>query len=260
MILVTGADGFIGKNIIDQLKTTHPDTFIAVTNIETYKHYLWISNPENVEHVYHLGAISSTTESDIDKIYTYNIKASIDLFEWCIRHQIPVSYASSAAVYGNGTGPLNYYATSKLIVDMWVQDHMHQFKSVHGYRFFNVYGENEDHKGSQASPITQFIKQAKQTGNIKIFDTPGDGERDFIWVGDVCKAMQQENRPSGIYDCGTCKTIKFSEVAKLVAEKYNASIEVIPFPEHLKRKYQFYTCANTSVDDSITVQQYLHQV
>jgi ADP-L-glycero-D-manno-heptose 6-epimerase len=251
VIIVTGSEGFIGKNLISRL-----DDAVCLDINNRYDYFRL--NPEDITHVYHMGAISDTTCDDLNLLHENNVIYSIELFEWCIEHQIPVSYASSASIYGNGTGPLNYYATSKLIVDMWVQDHIDDFKSVHGYRFFNVYGDNEDHKGNQASPITQFTKQAKQTGNIKIFDLPGDGERDFIWVGDVCKAMQQENRPSGIYDCGTCKTVKFSEVAKLVAEKYNASIEVIPFPEHLKRKYQFYTCANTPIANAITIEQYLN--
>ena len=250
MIIVTGSEGFIGKNLISRL-----DDVVCLDFDNRYDYFRL--NPEDITRVYHMGAISDTTCDNLNLLHEHNVVYSIELFEWCIEHQIPVSYASSASIYGNGSGPLNYYAISKLTIDMWVQDHIHDFKSVHGYRFFNVYGENEDHKGTQASPITQFTKQAKQTGNIKIFDSLGDGERDFIWVGDVCKIMQQENRPSGIYDCGTCKTIKFSQVAKLIAEKYNASIEVIPFPEHLRGKYQFYTCADTLLDNAITIEQYL---
>jgi len=253
MIIVTGSEGFIGKNLISRL-----DDVVCLDINNRYNYFRL--NPEDVTRVYHMGAISDTTCDNLDLLHEHNVVYSIELFEWCIEHQIPVSYASSASIYGNGSGPLNYYAISKLTVDMWVQDHIHDFKSVHGYRFFNVYGENEDHKGNQASPITQFTKQAQQTGNIKIFDSLGDGERDFIWVGDVCKIMQQENRSSGIYDCGTCKTVKFSQVAKLIAEKYNASIEVIPFPEHLHGKYQFYTCANTPFTSAITIEQYLNTI
>lgn len=259
MIVVTGADGFIGKNIIDQLKIIHPDTFIAVTDIKTHKHYLWISNPENVEHVYHLGAISSTTESDVGKIYTYNIKASIDLFEWCIEHQIPVSYASSAATKGNGQGPINLYGASKLMVDIWVQNNIERFKSVHGYKFFNVYGQGEDHKIGQASPVSTFIKQAKETGQIKLFQTH-DGCRDFIWVGDVCRIMLEESRPSGIYDCGTGNPQYFSSIANLVAEKYGAEIIRIPTPDHIKQNYQEKTCATETDGACISVEDYINSL
>jgi ADP-L-glycero-D-manno-heptose 6-epimerase len=262
MILVTGAAGFIAKNLIAWLKFKNPDEFIVTTEIDSVNHYTWISNPSAVKHVYHLGAISSTTEKDLEKIYEYNIQASIDLFEWCIEHDIPVSYASSASVYGNVPGhinPLNYYAMSKAMIDMWVKDNMHRFKLVRGYRFFNVYGPFEDHKGSQASPIHQFEKQAREKGEITIFEKRGDGRRDFVYVGDVCRLMLEDTRESGIYDVGTSMTHTFSEVASMIAEKYDVKIRVVPFPEYLEGKYQFYTCADVPLKNAITVQKYLDQ-
>jgi len=263
MILVTGAKGFIGKNLIKHIQEKHPDEFVATTDIESYNHYRWISDPKLVKHVYHLGAISSTTETNLDRIYMYNISASIDLFEWCIQHKIPVSYASSASVYGNLPGhinPLNYYAVSKATVDMWVKDNMKRFALVRGYRFFNVYGDGENRKGSQASPVYQFIEQAKKTGEIITFEKEGDGRRDFICVDDVCRVLLEDNRQSGIYDLGTSKTYTFSQVADIVAEKYNAKVRVVPFPEHLKGKYQFYTCADVPLANAITIEQYLDRI
>jgi ADP-L-glycero-D-manno-heptose 6-epimerase len=262
MILVTGVNGFIGKNLIEQIKTNYPDAEILTTEIDSAYRFESVRNPAEISHVYHLGAISSTTETNIDKIYQKNVRCSLDLFEWCIEHAIPVSYASSASVYGNVPGhinPLNYYAMSKAIVDMWVQDNISRFSLVRGYRFFNVYGEGEAHKGSQASPVYQFTKQARETGEIVIFDNSGDGRRDFVYVGDVCRVLLEDTRASGIYDVGTSQTRTFSEVAELIAEKYNAVIKVVTFPSHLKGKYQFYTCADNPIENATTIEQYLNR-
>lgn len=255
MIIVTGSNGFIGKHLVRELrKQSH-----QVWEVDQYNKDVIFDNisPWKVDKVYHLGAISDTTETDIEKIYNLNIKYSINLLKWCRDNCVPVAYASSASVYGNGDGPLNYYALSKLTVDLWVKDNIEEFDNIHGYRFFNVYGEGEDHKGGQASPVTQFTKQAKENGVIRIFDNTGDGERDFIWVGDVCRVMLNEKRKSGIYDCGTGTTMKFSEVAHHIAKKYNATVETIPFPDHLKGKYQYYTCAKEYDDECITLEEYL---
>lgn len=253
MIVVTGASGFIGTNLIKRLSGT-----IASIDIDGAYNYLML-DPKKITHVYHLGAISSTTETDFEKLYKHNVYYSISLFEWCIKHQIPVSYASSAATKGNGQGPINLYGASKLTVDIWAQNNIERFKSVHGYRFFNVYGEGEDHKIGQASPVSTFIKQAKETGQIKLFQTH-DGCRDFIWVGDVCRIMLEENRPSGIYDCGTRRPQYFSWIAHLVAEKYGAEIVRIPTPEHIQKTYQERTCATETDGMCISVEDYLASI
>lgn len=256
MIVVTGCEGFIGKNLMNCFDNVMG---FDITDFNT----VFDINPKLIDRVYHMGALSSTTETDFNKIHYYNVDYSIRLFEWCIEHGIPVSYASSASVYGNTNNhtinPLNYYALSKATVDMWVKINRDRFSNIRGYRFYNVYGQGEEHKGNQASPVQQFTKQALETGKIKIFDKSGNGTRDFIWVGDVCRIMIDDDRDSGIYDVGTGKPISFSDVAKLVADKYGASIEVIPFPDHLKNKYQFYTCAKYEhVDETcISVEDYL---
>lgn len=257
MIVVTGAEGFIGKNLVKLLEEKHPSECLLQIDIDDPYKYQWMA--KNVSHVYHLGAISSTTETDFEKLYAHNTFYSICLFEWCIEHQIPVSYASSAATYGNGKGPINLYGASKLTVDIWVQNNINRFKSVHGYRFFNVYGEGEDHKIGQASPISTFIKQAKETGQIKLFETH-DGCRDFIWVGDVCRIMINDLRPSGIYDCGTRSPQYFSTVANLVAQKYGAEIIRIPTPEHIKQNYQEKTCATETDGACLSVEDYINSL
>lgn len=258
MILITGSKGFIGSQLIDHFY----DIDIDIYEIEQEQCFLYLdATPwERVTKIYHLGAISSTTETNIDLIYRHNIDFSIKLFEKAIEYKIPVVYASSASVYGNSTEasiqPLNYYSMSKAMVDMFVSDNMHRFANIVGCRFFNVYGKGEDHKGSQASPIHQFTKQAKETGVIKIFTGSENYYRDFVWVEDCIDFMLKE-RTSGIYDVGTGLPVSFREVAECVAKKYNASIEEIPFPKHLMEKYQYYTCADSLREDFISARDYL---
>lgn len=258
MIIVTGANGFIGKNLVAKLLQLGKEVLpLDVDNKYAFPDF------DEVEYVFHMGAISSTTETNLDLIYENNIQYSVGLFEKCIEYGIPVSYASSASVYGNTNdhtvSPLNYYAMSKATIDLWVETNMSRFSSVHGYRFYNVYGAGEEHKGGQASPVYQFINQAVTNKCIKIFNREGDGCRDFVWVGDVCDTMLTENRSSGIYDIGTGNSYHFSEIADCVAKHFDVKIEVIPFPEHLKGKYQFNTQAKEShvLPDFLDVMEYI---
>ena len=245
MIILTGNNGFIGKAFKNKLN--HKDLY-GVEAESAFKFLEDYEDWDKVELILHQGAISSTIETDVDKIYRYNIDFSIKLFEKAIEYQIPVKYASSASVYGKmliGTiNPLNFYALSKVTVDYLVQDHIDEFKSVQGFRYFNVYGKGEDHKGNQASPVQKFTEQIKETGKLKLFEGSDKFQRDFICVDDVVEVVLYNNRASGIYDLGTSKPISFQEVAELIATKYNGEIEYIPFPDHLKGKYQAYTCAH----------------
>lgn len=250
MILITGSDGFISSNLLKRY-----DNAIGI-DIHNRNNVFESSFPwQKISKVYHLGALSSTTETNVDRIHDLNVRYSINLFEEAIKHKVPVVYASSASVYGNSLtyqiNPLNYYALSKATVDYWVQDNMSRFTNVVGCRFFNVYGDGEEHKGNQASPIYQFTLQAQQTGTIKIFEGSKDYFRDFIHVDDALDCMEMR-KESGIYDIGTNNPVSFQYVASLVARKYNAFIEEIPFPDHLKDKYQWYTCARKHYDHKFT--------
>jgi ADP-L-glycero-D-manno-heptose 6-epimerase len=212
--------------------------------------------------IIHQGAISSTTETNINKIHSWNVDYSLLLFEHAIQYGIPVKYASSASVYGNQQGifnPLNYYAISKLQVDYWVIDNLDKFSSIQGFRYFNVYGDGEEDKGDQASPVSKFTKQIKETGKLKLFEGSDNFLRDFICVNDVVKIVLCNNKPSGVYDLGTSKPVSFQYVAECVSEKYNGEIEYVPFPDHLKGKYQDYTCAKNEWDDYefISIRDYL---
>jgi ADP-L-glycero-D-manno-heptose 6-epimerase len=183
------------------------------------------------------------------------------LFDYAIKHQIHVKFASSASVYGNTNGqinPLNYYAITKLQIDYFIQDNLDKFKSIQSFRYFNVYGEGEDHKGDQASPISKFTKQIKETGKLKLFEGSNKFLRDFVCVDDIVNIVLNNEAPSGIYDLGTGSPISFQEVAELVTKKEGGEIELIPFPEHLQGKYQTYTCADNKFDYQFkSVKEYL---
>tara|TARA_B100000902_G_C27159356_1_gene837902 strand:+ start:72 stop:887 length:816 start_codon:yes stop_codon:yes gene_type:complete len=251
-IILTGSKGFIGKNIHDRLKI-YGEEVIEVNYEDCLDFRDTFDEWDTIDMVIHQGAISSTTCTDLNKLHKYNIDYSVWLFEQAIKHQIPVKYASSASVYGGAAGshtgfnwtinPLNFYALSKLTVDYWVQDHMDEFISVQGFRYHNVYGRGEDNKGNQASPVHTFSKQARETGVIKVFEGSDRFLRDFVCVDDVVEVVLNNDKGSGIYDLGTSKPMSFQQVAELIAIKFNAKIESIPFPPHLEEKYQKYTNA-----------------
>lgn len=252
MILVTGSEGFIGRNLVKYLQSNN----LEVVGYDTKSHELDTIihkiNFKEIKKIYHLGAISSTTEQDINKVYNHNVWFSIELFKKAIEHQIPVVYASSGSVYGNTIkdglyiySPLNYYATTKMMIDMWVIDHYQEFKYVCGMRFFNVYGNDEQKNDFSISPIYRFTQQAKNDGVIKIFRGSQHTYRDFISVEDVIQSMEyaMHARKSGIFDVGTSNPISFLDVAELISTKYDVPIKFIDMPDIIKGKYQYYTKA-----------------
>jgi len=261
MIILTGSQGFIGKKFLNALQ----DAGKEVIEVEKKDSWHWrknFYNWKNVECIIHQGAMSSTTNTNLKQIFTYNIEYSEWLFEQAAKYDIPVKYASSASVYGNQQGiinPLNYYALSKVTTDYWVQDHMDEFPLIQGFRYFNVYGDGEDDKGDQASPVSKFAKQVQETGKLKLFEGSDKFLRDFICVDDIVEIVLNNDKPSGIYDLGTSNPVSFQKIADCVIMKYNGEIEYIPFPEHLKGKYQDYTCAKKEWGDYsfITVEDYL---
>jgi ADP-L-glycero-D-manno-heptose 6-epimerase len=247
MIILTGSKGFIGQNFLKVLKE-------SVLQVEQQYCFEFLHNFKNwnkVSLILHQGAISSTTERDINKLHHYNVEFTLKLFQKAIEYQIPVKFASSASVYGNTQGeinPLNYYAITKLQVDYFIQDNLDKFSYIQSFRYYNVYGNQEDHKGDQASPISKFTKQVRETGKLKLFTGSHKFLRDFVCVNDIVNVVLDNDKPSGIYDLGTSKPISFQEVAELIIQKKGGEIEYIPFPEHLQGKYQTYTCARKEFD------------
>jgi ADP-L-glycero-D-manno-heptose 6-epimerase len=245
-ILITGHEGFIGKNLAPFLDKDNelfgyefnPDSLPDVTG------YDW---------VIHLGAISSTTERDIDKVMLQNYEFSKWLFNECNNKGVNLQYASSASVYGTNTEfnedapklPQSYYATSKYLFDRWVMQQSHNI-IVQGFRFFNVYGPGEDHKGDQASPVTKFFKQAREKGVITLFENSDKYLRDFIYVGDCCNIhrFMLTSSESGIFNIGTGVATSFQTIAELISKRFNAKIEYVPMPNSLNGQYQEYTCAD----------------
>lgn len=262
MIILTGSQGFIGKNFLKKLNTE----VIEVEKENAYEFIRKFDKWDQVSLILHQGAISHTTEKNIQTLHHHNVVFSLYLFEKAIEYGIPVKYASSASVYGNTKGkinPLNYYAITKLQVDYFVEDNLDRFSSIQGFRYFNVYGEGEENKGDQASPISKFTKQIKETGKLKLFKGSDKFLRDFIWVDDVIDIVLNNDQPSGIYDLGTGKPISFQEVADLVVQKEKGEIEYINFPDHLKGKYQTNTKADMKwlTDYKFkTVEEYLKPV
>ena len=121
--------------------------------------------------------------------------------------------------------PLNQYAISKLQIDYTVLDNIDKFPLIQGFRYFNVYGSGEENKGDQASPVSKFTKQIKETGKLKLFEGSDKFFRDFICVDDLVNVVLNNENPSGIYDLGTSNPVSFQHVAECVARKYNGEIE-----------------------------------
>jgi ADP-L-glycero-D-manno-heptose 6-epimerase len=242
MIILTGIDGFIAKHVEKLLD----GAIVHVTQDNCLKFLNTFTAWSDVKYIYHLGAISDTTCTDIKKIYKYNVEFTLDLLQKAIEHKIPIRYASSASIYGNTytkINPLNHYAMSKATIDLWVEDNIDKFAHIQGLRFFNVYGNGEENKLDQASPISKFKKQIQEHGTITVFEDSEFFYRDFICVEDVAEVMVNNKLGSGIYDLGTGKPISFLTVAKLMQQKFGGAIKTIPFPNHLLGKYQTSTKA-----------------
>lgn len=258
-IFLTGSKGFIGKNFLDHFSNTSVSmtSFDISDNTDLRPKDI---NLKGFDVVIHLGAISSTTETDIRKLIDLNLSWSLELIDECKKlknSNLVFQWASSASVYGKSTvpmkesdscNPLNYYATSKYLLEQAIISSKLDF-IWQGFRYFNVYGPYEDHKLNQASPYTQFEKQAKETGIIRVFEGSNLFKRDFICVDrviDIHKKMMKLNS-SGIFNVGTGSSKSFFDIAKDIAQKYNAKIEIIPFPEALKSHYQSFTCADMTL-------------
>lgn len=245
-ILITGYKGFIGQNMVNALKDEHELSL-----------YEWGDDTpdfEGLDWAIHLGAITSTTETDVEKIMKQNHDFSCIMLMACQANNVNLQYASSASVYGM-TGnfsedgdvlPASPYAWSKYLFDRHVRNTKFTNIRVQGFRYFNVYGPYEDHKGDQASPYHKFEKQAKETGVIKLFEGSENYLRDFVPVETVIDTHKKffNVTDSGIWNVGTGRATSFESVARMIANKYNARVEYIPMPENLKAQYQKYTCAD----------------
>jgi ADP-L-glycero-D-manno-heptose 6-epimerase len=256
-ILVTGYKGFIGSNMINHLKDHEVYGFEWGEELPVIK---------DIDYVIHMGANSSTTERDIEKIMRQNYDFSVWLLSECIKYKVNFQYSSSASVYGlnaefkedSPLDPKTPYAWSKFLFERYVSN-LNKLLSEHikiqGFRYFNVFGPGEDHKLDQASPYHKFAKQYKETGKVKVFENSENYLRDFVHVNQVCKTHIDffDVEESGIWNVGTGNPTSFLEVALSIAP-YHA-IEFIPMPEILKQGYQEYTCADMA-KTKLTLERY----
>ncbi len=284
MIVVTGAVGFIGSELIHRLNQENFNTIIAVdtfdeaiknTNldglriqerIEMSEFLPWLDeNNELVEFIFHIGAITDTSEFDVQKLNQFNTQYTKEIWHRCIKYQIPLVYASSAATYGLGEAgyddderiiptlkPLNPYGQSKQDFDVWALQQKEQPFFWAGLKFFNVYGPREYHKGRMASVIWHAFQQIQKTGKMKLFRSHNpdfnDGEqmRDFVYVKDVvdvCYFLMNNRKNSGIYNLGSGKARTFIDLTRAVFKALDKpeSIEFMDTPADIRDKYQYFT-------------------
>ncbi len=284
MIIVTGGAGFIGSNLVQGLNARGITDILVVDDLTDGKKCLNLSDAQihdyldkddflarvqagqsfgPVDAVFHQGACSATTEWNGRYVMQVNYEYTKALLHWTTAHQLPFYYASSASVYGNGLvfkeareneHPLNAYAFSKFQFDVHLRKLMADIQSpVVGLRYFNVYGPREQHKGSMASVAWHLQQQLKASDSVRLFDGcdgygPGEQKRDFIHVDDVVAVnlwLLDHPEVRGIFNCGTGRAQSFNEVAKAVISQHQrGQIDYIPFPDHLKGRYQSYTQAD----------------
>jgi len=287
MIIVTGGAGFIGSNIVKMLNERGIKDILVVDDLTNGSKFVNLSDcdffdyqdkddfildivngefdEEDIEAVFHQGACSDTTEWNGKYMMDNNFEYSKQLLHYCLERQIPFIYASSAAVYGKGTifkeqrqyeKPLNVYGFSKFQFDQYVRELFPYAKSqVVGFRYFNVYGPREQHKGKMASVAFHHNNQIQENNVVKLFDAydgyeAGEQKRDFVYVEDVAKVnlwFMDHPEQSGIFNLGTGRSQAFNDIAKaVIAWHKKGELEYIPFPDNLKGRYQSFTQADIS--------------
>jgi ADP-L-glycero-D-manno-heptose 6-epimerase len=283
MIIVTGGAGFIGSNIVKALNAQGVTDILVVDDLTDGTKFRNLADCQisdymdkdvfrvrltdasflaGVQAVFHQGACSATTEWNgkymMDNNYTY----SQELLAACQAAKVPFMYASSASVYGDGPvfsegldneKPLNVYGYSKFLFDQHVRKLLPTATApIVGFRYFNVYGEREQHKGSMASVAFHLHQQILKGENPKLFGAydgyeAGGQSRDFVYVGDVAAVnlWAWQAGVSGIFNLGTGRAQPFRDIAEAVIQYHGkGEITYVDFPEHLKGRYQSFTQAN----------------
>ncbi|MBF0354557.1 MAG: ADP-glyceromanno-heptose 6-epimerase [Alphaproteobacteria bacterium] len=290
MYVVTGGAGFIGSNIVAALEARGITDIVVVDRLRSNEKWRNLAKreladivaPENlfqyldanasaIKCIFHMGAISATTEKDADLIITNNFRLSLALWVWCTANHVRLIYASSAATYGDGEAgfnddstpeglahlhPMNAYGWSKHLFDRRVARLMHNPKACPpqwvGLKFFNVYGPNEHHKGGQKSVVAQIFPQAEGGNPAHLFRShnpkyPDGGQlRDFVYIDDCVDVMMwllDNPHVSGLYNLGTGQARSFLDLASSVYRALGKEpyIKYIDTPAEIRSKYQYFT-------------------
>lgn len=286
-IIVTGGAGFIGSAFVAKLNShgikdiiivdalEHDDKWKNLRNLTfqdffhktKFRQLVHEGKITNVEAVIHMGACSSTTETDADYLIDNNFQYTKELASWCVDKGIYFMYASSAATYGMGEKgyvddenalaalqPLNMYGYSKQLFDLWAKDRG-ILNKVLGLKFFNVFGPNEYHKADMRSMVLKSYEQIKTTGKVRLFNSydpkfkDGEQMRDFVYIKDCTEVMYwllNNRKVSGILNLGTGQARTWKDLVSSVfaALGLKAQIDIIDMPERLRSQYQYFTQAD----------------
>jgi ADP-L-glycero-D-manno-heptose 6-epimerase len=287
-IVVTGGAGFIGSNLVDALNRRGHDGIVVVDHVDKdaakrrnldrikisdyfdkkeFRERVHAGRAPRVSAVFHLGACSSTTETDESYLRDNNTNYTRDLCEWSLRNGARFIYASSAATYGDGTKgysdddavtptlePLNLYGASKQWFDMWALE-TGALEKIAGIKYFNVYGPWEDHKGDMRSLVNKAYAQVLRDGEIALFKSyrpefkDGEQQRDFIHVDDaVAVTLFFFDHPgvNGLYNCGTGVARTWIDLARALFDAMGLPprIRFIDMPTSIREKYQYHTQAD----------------
>lgn len=284
--IVTGGAGFIGSAVVWRLNQLGNEDILIVDRMDEtdkwknlvplrFKDYIDADDFfealdvfDDATHIFHLGACSSTTETDSDYLMRNNFQFTKYLAEFAVEQDMRFIYASSAATYGDGSNgmadgterlgelrPLNMYGYSKHLFDQYAHRNG-LFEKIVGLKYFNVFGPNEDHKGDMRSLVNKAFEQINETGKLKLFKSASpdfaDGEfgRDFVYVKDAVDMTLHftEGGQGGLFNVGSGKMHTWNTLADAIfaALDLPRNVEFIEMPEQLRDRYQYYTKADLS--------------